>query len=174
MSTTAPPPPEPRPAGPADVDALASLERAGFGAEAWSPAQLEGGLARPAGVAVVLDDEAGEDGTLLASAMGWAAGGEAELERIVVAPRARRRGLGRTLLAAFARACATRGAERLFLEVRADNLAAIGLYEALGFEGAGRRAAYYADGCDARLFALDLTAERLPAAPSGQKPGLKR
>jgi ribosomal-protein-alanine N-acetyltransferase len=36
-----------------------------------------------------------------------------------------------------------RQAETLFLEVAADNAAALGLYEGLGFEMAGRRKGYY-------------------------------
>ena len=39
---------------------------------------------------------------------------------------------------------AARGCESLFLEVAADNDAAIALYSALDFETVGRRASYYA------------------------------
>lgn len=158
-----------RPGLPSDLEALVALEQRGFGAGAWSPSQVAGGLEREAGLVVVL---VGPGEGLLASATGWVAAGEAELERIVVAPEARRRGRGGRLLLAFARAARGRGAERLFLEVRADNDPAIGLYEGLGFTGIGRRPAYYADGGTALLYALDLRTG--PAPPPAQKPGLKR
>jgi ribosomal-protein-alanine N-acetyltransferase len=50
--------------------------------------------------------------------------------------------------------------KRLFLEVAADNDAAVALYEGLGFKIAGARKAYYqrkgSDSVDAVILALDL------------------
>ena len=42
------------------------------------------------------------------------------------------------------------------LEVAASNMAAIALYERLGFRQVGRRKGYYADGEDACLMNMDL------------------
>lgn len=65
--------------------------------------------------------------------------GEREILNLAVDPAERRTGIGRRLLGdALARA---KGA--WFLEVRASNEAAIGLYEALGFRRAGSRQNYY-------------------------------
>ncbi|MGP3695769.1 GNAT family N-acetyltransferase [Rhodobacter sp. NSM] len=75
--------------------------------------------------------------------MGRAVAGEAEILTLAVAPEARRRGLGARLTAAFLRAAGARGAESAFLEVAADNAAAIALYTAAGFAEAGRRRGYY-------------------------------
>jgi ribosomal-protein-alanine N-acetyltransferase len=70
---------------------------------------------------------------------------EWELENIVVAEAARRRGVGETLLRAFiAHARAGRG-NRIFLEVRGSNHAARSLYRKAGFEEAGIRKSYYFD-----------------------------
>lgn len=80
------------------------------------------------------------------------AAGEAELLRIAVAPRARGRGLGQALLAACQEVLAAEGMPRLFLEVRAANAAAIGLYRACGWKPCGRRPGYYPDGEDAVLY----------------------
>lgn len=44
--------------------------------------------------------------------------------------------------------------ERIWLEVHAQNLAALGLYEQLGFQQVGRRPKYYRDGGDAVLFTM--------------------
>ena len=77
-------------------------------------------------------------------ALGRAAADEAELVTIAVDPDARRRGTGRGLLAAFERAAQARGAETAYLEVAADNAAALGLYRAAGWRETGRRRGYYA------------------------------
>ena len=69
---------------------------------------------------------------------------EWELENIVVAPAARRKGLGRQLLEALFAAARQTESQSLFLEVRESNTAARRLYERLGFEQTGRRKAYYA------------------------------
>jgi ribosomal-protein-alanine N-acetyltransferase len=69
--------------------------------------------------------------------------GEAEVLTLAVEPAHRRRGAARALLrGALAQATAA-GAEQAFLEVAADNAAALALYREEGFEEAGRRAGYY-------------------------------
>ncbi|WP_243286604.1 GNAT family N-acetyltransferase [Geothrix terrae] len=78
--------------------------------------------------------------------------GEAELIRIAVAPAARGRGLGRALLMTSQRELAADGMDRLYLEVRPSNEAAVRLYEACGWSPCGRRPRYYADGEDALLY----------------------
>ena len=85
----------------------------------------------------------------------WAcipAAGEAELLRIAVSPEARGQGLGRKLLEACQQDLAEAGMTRLFLEVRASNAPAIGLYWACGWKPVGRRPGYYPDGEDAALY----------------------
>lgn len=69
---------------------------------------------------------------------------EAELLTVAVAPEARRRGLGRYLLAAFEAAAVARGAARAFLEVAEDNVGALALYSGAGWGRVGWRAGYYA------------------------------
>lgn len=68
---------------------------------------------------------------------------EAEILTVAVVPELQNRGLGRALLEA-AMASATRsGAKTMFLEVAADNQAAIRLYQGCGFIQSGIRAGYY-------------------------------
>lgn len=69
--------------------------------------------------------------------------GEAELLTIAVAPEARRKGVGRTLLDRIEATARTRHASRLFLEVASDNAPARALYAAAGLEQVGRRPRYY-------------------------------
>ena len=78
--------------------------------------------------------------------------GEAELLRIAVDPAHRGLGWGRTVLETCQRELAEEGLVNLFLEVRASNASAIGLYRACGWEPCGLRGGYYPDGEDALLF----------------------
>ena len=68
---------------------------------------------------------------------------EAELLNIVISKDSRRQGLGRRLMAAWTEQVVREQVERIFLEVRVSNLAAIALYEEFGFERVGRRPKYY-------------------------------
>lgn len=124
---------------------MAALHAASFTApRPWTEAEFRNLLADPGVFA-----ETAPDGF----ALGRAAGGEAELLTLAVAPEARRRGTGRALLAGIERSARARGATACFLEVAADNGAALGLYRAAGYADAGRRPAYFRrpDGtrCDA-------------------------
>ena len=62
--------------------------------------------------------------------------GEEELLLIGVRPEMRGRGLGRFLIETFARRARDGGADRVFLEMRANNPAE-SLYRACGFEPSG-------------------------------------
>ncbi|MBO2674085.1 ribosomal protein S18-alanine N-acetyltransferase [Shewanella algae] len=68
---------------------------------------------------------------------------EATLMNICIAPAAQGRGLGRQLLQAAIELLKETGVERLLLEVRVGNAAAIALYRRLGFIETGSRADYY-------------------------------
>lgn len=84
-------------------------------------------------------------------------GPEWELENIAVRPECRRHGVARELLSALlAHACSLL-AERILLEVRASNQAAIRLYQASGFQCLASRRDYYGNPTeDAIVFVLPL------------------
>ena len=75
--------------------------------------------------------------------IGRIAADEAEVLSIGVAPEWQRRGIGRQMAEGLVRAARRAEVKRLFLEVAADNDAAVALYEGLGFKIAGARKAYY-------------------------------
>lgn len=77
-------------------------------------------------------------------AMAWAAAGDSELLTVAVIPEARRKGVGASLVTAASVTALVRGAATMHLEVAVDNEPARALYAKLGYEEAGRRAAYYA------------------------------
>lgn len=82
---------------------------------------------------------------------------EWELENIVVAPSALRKGLGRRLVDCLLARARETDSEAVFLEVRESNLPARTLYEKAGFELTGRRKAYYTNPPeDAILYRLRL------------------
>jgi len=71
------------------------------------------------------------------------AAGEAEILTVAVHEKFGRQGLGWRLMQAALREAAARGGESMFLEVEAENRAAVQLYRKLGFEKVGERPAYY-------------------------------
>ena len=86
---------------------------------------------------------AGEEGNFAAFILVQVAADECEILSLATLPSARRRGLARWLVLAAADMAEHSGARKFFLEVAADNEAALALYAALGFSPAGRRFGYY-------------------------------
>ncbi len=126
-----------------DIPALAALERDLFTHDAWAEptwwAELAG---RPRRDYVVLTDA---DGIL--GYAGLDHGGDvADVMTIAVAPRAQGRGVGGRLLDELERRARARGAASMMLEVRADNAAALRLYERAGFALLSTRRRYYQPG----------------------------
>lgn len=87
-------------------------------------------------------------------------GPDAEIVTLAVKPSARRQRLGSQLLTLAAPAAADHGATRMILEVAADNVAALALYQRHDYRPVGQRKAYYRmrDGSrmDAIVMAKDL------------------
>ncbi|MDL2219770.1 ribosomal protein S18-alanine N-acetyltransferase [Ruminococcaceae bacterium OttesenSCG-928-O06] len=81
----------------------------------------------------------------------------ADVAQLVVAPAARRRGVGRLLLGRGLAVLRAQGIKRVLLEVRQGNAAAIALYGSLGFHTlAVRRGMYQHPPEDGLLMALDI------------------
>ncbi len=132
-----------RSADPSDLDALVALERRCFHEDPWTREMLSEEIARVGGIFLVM----GPPGRLLAFGIAWAVLDDLHVLQVAVDPDARRTGLGRTLVSGLeARAWLAASA---WLEVRRDNVAAIGLYASAGYHPVGTRPGYYTDGCDA-------------------------
>lgn len=121
----------------ADLERLAALE--GNQPRPWTRSQLEAMLNDTD--CCVLGAEVAEG--LAGHAVVVRLPFEAELQAILVAPAMRRRGLAAALLEAVIEQSRSWGSERLLLEVRAGNEAAIQLYRRAGFSEDGRRRDYY-------------------------------
>jgi ribosomal-protein-alanine N-acetyltransferase len=88
------------------------------------------------------DDAPGSE-SLLAYCACWIIFDELHINSLAVTPEARRRGHARRLLSHVFREGVREGATSATLEVRRSNVAALGLYEHLGFQVEGTRANYY-------------------------------
>jgi ribosomal protein S18 acetylase RimI-like enzyme len=137
-----------RPMLESDLEAVAALEAATFGEEAW-PRQafadlLEAFAESPGRGEVWVAVEPRTGGLLgYAGVEVSALLGEMDLINIAVAPTARRRGVGRALLGRVLRLCRTLGVPLLWLRVRASNAGARRFYLELGFTERGRFGGYY-------------------------------
>ncbi|SDM11406.1 [SSU ribosomal protein S18P]-alanine acetyltransferase [Franzmannia pantelleriensis] len=122
----------------------------------WSRVQLMGALTDPQGSVwgVGVGEQASEGlcGFAVLSRQPF----DAELQAITVAPQVRRQGLAGRLVTALIDQAVGWGSERLLLEVRASNQAALALYRRSGFRDDGVRRGYYPplNGCGAREDAL--------------------
>jgi len=123
----------------ADLEDLLALEERAY-SHPWTRRNFEGELASPHAVVLVL--RAGGGGLRGYCAFRVVAG-EMHLMNLTVDPEVRRRGLGRFLLDLALDLAGRRGAEASFLEVRAGNREAAGLYRTAGFAEVGRRKDYY-------------------------------
>ena len=125
---------------PADIPAVAALEREAFASEGIvTPFARE--LANKLAAYLVAEGE----GAVLGYAGLWFIVDEAHLTSIAVRAAERRRGIGRRLLLASLRLALKREATMMTLEVRASNEAAQGLYQRFGFRKVGLRKAYYTE-----------------------------
>jgi len=156
-----------RPMGLDDVGAVADLEEALFGVEAWSPELLAAEVTADQGSRYYLvADDAGVVtgyGGLLAQA-----GGPADVLTLAVAGGRWGEGIGGALLDGLLAEAARRGCTEIFLEVRVDNDRAQRLYRRRGFINIGLRRGYYQpSGTDALVMRLTLAAPARSAGSAG-------
>ena len=118
----------------------ARLHAASF-AYPWSASDFESLIAGAGAVGTAAVDPA--KARLRGFALSRLAADEAEILTIAVDPALRRAGVGRDLLRAHLAQAAYAGARRIFLEVDADNAAALALYKRFQFAPVGERKGYY-------------------------------
>lgn len=120
----------------ADRDAILALEAQSFG-NPWTPERFEAMRSSPASRIYVARQGGGEP---LAFCAGWLIDDELHVHTVTVHPEHRRRGIALGLLRYVLEHS---GAARATLEVRRSNVAAISLYERLGFKVSAVRQRYY-------------------------------
>ena len=130
-----------------DLDALCALEASSFNGDRLSRRSLRHHLRSACAELWLALDPTGQ--LLGYSLMLFRCGtGVGRIYSIAVAAPARGRGVAKALLAAIDRQACGRGMRELRLEVRPDNLAALQLYEAHGYQRFGICPRYYEDGAD--------------------------
>lgn len=147
-----------RPARRGDLDAIDRLEGASFAADRFprrSFARLL--VSRSAEFLLAESDGAPAGYVLLLYRKGAKA---ARLYSLATAPDARGRGVGAKLVQAAARRAIRRGCDRLRLEARRSNAAAIRVYERAGFCKLHMMSGYYDDGEDALRMEMRLGARK--------------
>ena len=125
-----------------DLTAVARLEQALFGEEAWSVDMLAAELAAVgSGRYYLVAEEAGT----VAGYAGLLApgGGQADVLTIGVSEDRWGQGIGTALMAGLLAEARRRGCAEVYLEVRVDNRRAQRLYRQLGFAQVGLRRGYY-------------------------------
>ena len=153
-----------RPMAGNDVPAVAKLEVALFGEEAWSPDMLASELADEPGKYYLVAAEEG----VIAGYAGLLApgGGQADVLTVGVAQDRWGEGIGAALLENLLTEAGRRGCTEVLLEVRTDNDRAQRLYRRYGFVGIGVRRGYYQpSGADA-LVMRHVIARARPAGPA--------
>lgn len=138
-----------RPAGPDDLPAMMAIEKEVFPGSAWSEEQMSDELARTTQTRWYAVSDNDGDGVVTGYVGLYLSPPDADVQTIAVAPGQQGAGVGRALLSAAIDHAWQTGCTRIFLEVRADNEAALALYARSGFVRMGRRNRYYPDGADA-------------------------
>lgn len=144
------------------VDAVAEMETACMGSDAWNAAQVADELPRADRswwAAYALPASAGDvrtvlpnQGRLVGYAGGWIVDGQLQILKVATDPALRRHGIARELLARLASDARDLGAHEATLEVRVSNTGACALYERLGLQKIGVRPRYYSDREDACIY----------------------
>jgi [ribosomal protein S18]-alanine N-acetyltransferase len=147
-----------RRANTADVPALMALERQSPAAAHWSRQQYQTLFVKTSSeqqserIAWIAEDDgpqpehgSRETPEILAFLIAHRVNTEWELENIVVAATARRRGIGKRLLAELVEHVRSAQGREILLEVRESNQDARALYSKTGFEETGLRRSYYSN-----------------------------
>ena len=144
-----------RPMASTDVPAVARLEVALFGEEAWSPDMLASELAGEPGRYYLVAAE--EDVIVGYAGLLTPGGGQADVLTVGVAQDRWGEGIGTALLENLLAEAGRRGCTEVFLEVRVDNDRAQRLYRRHGFADMGLRRGYYQpSGADALVMRREI------------------
>lgn len=120
------------------IEQTAKLEREIF-PDPWSCHEIRNTVSNRQTVCAA----AKEGDTLLGYLLCYYVLDECEVARIAVDVRARRRGIGKGLLAYLEKFCRDNGIKKILLDVRKSNQAAICFYDKNGFQTDGVRKGYY-------------------------------
>lgn len=138
-----------------DLPVFASLDKELFPYSPWSASQYKEEFSSPTRYFVVAVDT---EQNIVGYAGVFAPGGaEADVLTVGVVPQERGKGIARQLMALITDWARVQGSTAMMLEVKVDNLAAIGLYESLQYSKLNVRPNYFGAGLDAVVMRLELS-----------------
>jgi len=143
---------------PTDLQAVQAIEKRTTAP--WSIRQLALELTAPMGWQFTLRETGSS--VIIAFITGTLVCGEAEIRKLAVAPEKRRTGAASFLLNHLFSYLEREKAEQCFLELRAGNLAATGLYQRFNFQKIGLRKSYYSEPCEDAVVMRRLMAQLPP------------
>lgn len=131
-----------------DAAAIAAIERQAFGAtnDQFSLRRVRSLIVNPRAIVASAEVEGRVAGWCVALVRRHAGAGSGRIYSVAVDRACAGHGLGRRLMTWSLDALAEAGITRVYLEVRANNFRAIGLYRSLGFSEIARLPSYYNDG----------------------------
>ena len=134
-----------------DIPVLASYEKLLFPYSPWSTSQFKEEFA---GIPTTRFISVAEDGNTIVGYCGVflpAPGVEADILTVAVLPEYRRQGIAKEFMRQIEAWAVERKASAMMLEVEISNIAAIKLYESLGYLKISVRMDYYGPGKDAHV-----------------------
>jgi [ribosomal protein S18]-alanine N-acetyltransferase len=138
-----------------DLPVFVSLDKELFPYSPWSASQYKEEFSAPTRYFVVAIDE---QQNIIGYAGVFAPGAaEADVLTIGVVPTERGKGIARQLMAMITDWASQQGSTAMMLEVKVDNVEAIGLYESLGYSKLNVRKDYFGAGLDAVVMRLELS-----------------
>ena len=142
-----------------DLHDISNIEGECFGSSAYTESMLETDINGKSYVIIArtdLGEPIGYASALMLDLPDKEDYSEAELLRICIRKKFRKKGLGKQLLKSIIDECKARNFAKIFLEVSSINKAAITLYSEFGFYQVSTRKNYYQDGSDALIYVLIL------------------
>lgn len=124
-----------------DLDQVMLLELACFSVP-WTKEAFESELVKNQLAHYIVIEEGNE---IIGYGGVWYIIDEGHITNVAIHPAHRNKGLGKKLVQGMKNAATHHGINHMTLEVRKSNVAAITLYERMGFEVAGVRPKYYTD-----------------------------
>jgi len=138
-----------------DLPVFVSLDKELFPYSPWSASQYKEEFSSPTRHFVAAEDA---DQKIIGYAGVFAPGAtEADILTVGVVPEHRGKGIAKALMALITNWAIEQGTTAMMLEVKTDNLQAIGLYESLGYSTLNIRKDYFGAGLDAQVMRLELS-----------------
>lgn len=138
-----------------DLPVFVSLDKELFPYSPWSASQYKEEFSSPTRHFVVAVDH---EQSIIGYAGVFAPGGaEADVLTVGVVPHERGKGVARHLMELITDWARLQGSTAMMLEVKVDNVEAIGLYEALGYMKLNTRKDYFGAGLDALVMRLEFS-----------------